>query len=79
MLTCKFGAIHRSGIKLLIGNFNGMWIMSFIPDWVSEILNQSGLRNRKLMLLLKNKGSLEKVAITGYHEFHSNHIKIKKC
>ena len=53
--------------------------MSFIPDWVSEILNQSGLRNRKLMLLLKNKGSLEKVAITGYHEFHSNHIKIKKC
>ena len=36
------------------GNFIGVLIMNFFPDWESEIVNQSGLQKnfvRKLMLL----------------------------
>ena len=55
------GALHQSGIKFLIENFTRLTIMNFIPDWESEIANQSGLKFvRKLMLLRKNKISLEK-------------------
>ena len=28
----------------MIGNFSGAPIMNFIPDWESEIVNQSGVQ-----------------------------------
>ena len=33
---------HRSEIMLLVGNFTGVMVMNFIPDWESVIVNQSG-------------------------------------
>lgn len=33
---------HRTGIMLLVGNFTGVMVMNFIPDWESVIGNQSG-------------------------------------
>ena len=35
------GLFHLS--RILIGNFAGVLILNFVPDWESEILNQSSL------------------------------------
>ena len=55
--------------------------MNFIPDWESEIANQSGLKFvRKLMLLRKNKISLEKktVSLTDFYQASRNPVRKKK-
>ena len=36
--------LRQPGNNFLIGNFTGVPIVNFIPDWESEILNQSGLQ-----------------------------------
>ena len=43
-LLLSVGTFRRLEIKFLIGNFTGGPIINFIPDWESEIVNQSGLK-----------------------------------
>ena len=37
-------ALHRSRIKFIISDFNGVSIINFVPDWVSEIVNLPDLQ-----------------------------------
>ena len=43
-LLLSVGTLRRLEINFLIGNFTGGPIINFIPDWESEIVNQSGLK-----------------------------------
>ena len=40
----SFRIFHWLWMMFLIRNFTGVLIMNFIPDWESEIVNQSGLQ-----------------------------------
>ena len=68
-LSLSVETLHQSGIKFPIGNFTGVPIMNFVPDWEYKIVNQSGLQttsseNRYYcarMIALSKKKSLKGV------------------
>ena len=53
------GTIHRLNNQFLMGNFTGVPIMNFIPDWESDIVNKPGLK-----LLRRKESSLEKKIVS---------------
>ena len=74
------GRLRRSGIKFLIGNFTGVPIVNFIPDWESETVNQSGLQtilSKNWCCYAKVRAPWEKKTIS-LKDFFSSKLKYFK-